>query len=381
MEPRTHEQRPGTSQSSFDEDLGRRFSNLTNWPGMSTEGFHNEGQIKSSGVQSTAAELFYEPQPPKQQQTPRPLQCIKFMFTRFPWRDMSYLTGVLFAIGSAFFIVNGFFLVLPLTNPSTVFAGQALWTGATAVIGGVIFIFGGFAAILEALNAKRGGSEDVIDGITIDSNSLDFDFKNSEANSTRQLRIHNKLVAPFADSATDIPLRQTITFTQPNPLSTATTIQRPAFYGSPTFIFLPSSFYFRDLSFIASLIQSVGTFIFMFAIITAFPLVLDLTIRFNSWVLNLFPATLGGVLFITASVLQTISTQEKWYIPKPKSVEWHVGFWNVIGSIGFMLAGALFYPGTTEWGLQGSLASLWGSFAFMIGGMLQWYVAMGNCRS
>lgn len=388
MESRTYGQRPHTNRSSFDDPMDRRSSSLTKWPDVSVEDDLQNGRpMRSPGMHSTA-ELFYEAQPPKQQTT-RPVQRIKQMFTRFPWRDMSWMVGVTFAIGSAFFIVNGFFLLLPLTNPSTNFDSELYWTGATSLVGGVIFILGGFAGILEALNLNRGGQVTVIEGIVVDGDTSDMEMKSDEE-AQRQI---NKAVAPFRDSTMDFPLRQTRTLPSNNsPISSAannnsnaTTATLPALYGSSAFIFWPNTpqlrtIYFRDLCFIAAIIQSIGTFIFMIAIITAFPGVIDLTNVTLFYTANLLPATLGGVLFITASVLQMITTQPNWYTPRPSSVEWHVGFWNVIGSIGFTLAGALFYLGTTVGSIQASAASLWGSCAFMVGGLLQWYVAMKNCH-
>jgi len=390
MESRTYGQRPQTNRSSFDDSMDRRSSSLTKWPDVSVEDDLQNGRpMRSPGVHSTA-ELFYEAQPAKQQTT-RPIQRTKQMFTHFPWRDMSWMVGVTFAVGSAFFIVNGFFLLLPLTNPSTNFDSELYWTGATSLIGGVIFILGGFAGILEALNLNRGGQVTVIEGIVADGDISDMEMKSDEE-AQRQI---NKIVAPFRDSTMDFPLRQTQTHTLPsnnspsssaaNNNSNTTTATLPALYGSSSFLFWPNTpqlrtIYFRDLCFIAAVIQSIGTFIFMLAIITAFPGVIDLTNVTLFYTANLLPATLGGVLFITASVLQMITTQPNWYTPRPLSVEWHVGFWNVIGSIGFTLAGALFYLGTTAGSIQASGASLWGSCAFMVGGLLQWYVAMKNCR-
>ncbi|KAH7312093.1 hypothetical protein BKA65DRAFT_558712 [Rhexocercosporidium sp. MPI-PUGE-AT-0058] len=397
MESRTYGQRPGTDRSSLDGPLDRRHSSLTKWPDVSVEeGLQNGRPMRSPGVHSTA-ELVYEAQPPKQQTT-RPVQRIKQMCTRFPWRDMSWMVGVTFTIGSAFFIVNGFFLLLPLTNPSTVFDSQLYWTGATGVVGGVIFILGGFAGVLEALNLNRGGQVTVIDGITLDGDVSDMELKSDEEAMRHYSHNSSNLVAPFRNSTLDFPLRQPFPSNNnnsssnsnaPNPSAanppSSTTATLPALYGSPAFIFWPNNpqlrtIYFRDLCFVAAVIQSIGTFIFMFAIITAFPGVMDLTNITLFYTANLLPATLGGVLFITASVLQTITTQPNWYTPRPMSVEWHVGFWNVIGSIGFTLAGALFYLGTPEGSIQASGASLWGSCAFMLGGMLQWYVSMKNCR-
>jgi hypothetical protein len=93
--------------------------------------------------------------------------------------------------------------------------------------------------------------------------------------------------------------------------------------------------------------------------------------------LNLLPATLGGLLFITASVLQILNTQEKWWVPQPLKGDWQVGFWNATGSLGFTLAGALPALGTETATYFGTLADFWGSWAFLFGSLVQFYIVMG----
>lgn len=375
-----HEQRPGTNRSSFDESLeqidSRRF---TKWPNFDVEEDLRHGRpIRSAGGHSTA-ELFYTVQPPMQQSS-SPGPRIKRMCTKFPWRDMSWMVGVSFAIGSAFFVANGFFLLLPLVAPSTNFSSELYWTGVTSLIGGVIFLIGGFAGVLEALNLNRGGQMTVTEGIAVDGEMSELEYKRDDQEALRRQHI-----APFRDSANIFPLRQTLPRnTSPHSLAAnSTTATLPALYGTSAFIFWPNTphlrtTFFHDVLFIAAFIQSIGTFIFMVAIITSFPGVIDFTNIPLFYLSNLFPATLGGILFIIASTLQMIATQPTWYTPLPKKVDWHVGFWNVIGSVGFTLAGALPFLGTTEGSIQASAASLWGSAAFLLGGMLQWYCAMGN---
>ena len=46
---------------------------------------------------------------------------------------------------------------------------------------------------------------------------------------------------------------------------------------------------------------------------------------------------LGSCCFITASILFMLETQLKWWYIKPFDLGWHVGFWNLIGGIGFWL--------------------------------------------
>lgn len=58
--------------------------------------------------------------------------------------------------GSVIWVINGFFVWLPLAAPSTEFSGEAdVGGGWTAFIGATIFEFGSVLLMLEAVNEKR----------------------------------------------------------------------------------------------------------------------------------------------------------------------------------------------------------------------------------
>jgi hypothetical protein len=72
-----------------------------------------------------------------------------------------------------------------------------------------------------------------------------------------------------------------------------------------------------------------------------------------------------------------LETQPKWYIPEPRLLGWHIGFWNLIGSIGFMLCGALgFAPDNDAAVYASTLATFIGSWAFLVGSVIQWYESL-----
>ena len=93
-----------------------------------------------------------------------------------------------------------------------------------------------------------------------------------------------------------------------------------------------------------------------------------------------------------------LETQPKWYIPAPKVLGWHIGLWNLIGAIGFTvrtrfrcilveiwnswlinpkLCGALGPAyGNSDALYEASLATFWGSWAFLLGSVIQWYEAL-----
>lgn len=79
----------------------------------------------------------------------------------------------------------------------------------------------------------------------------------------------------------------------------------------------------------------------------------------------------GGSGFIISSTLIMIEVQERWYAPNLKSLGWHIGFWNLVGAIGFTLCGALgFGIGRAGAGAgleyASTLATFIGSWAFLV---------------
>lgn len=77
-----------------------------------------------------------------------------------------------------------------------------------------------------------------------------------------------------------------------------------------------------------------------------------------------------------SSLLFMLETQRKWYLPAPKTLGYWIGFWNLIGALGFTLCGALGYSSNEDVLFEGSLATFWGSWAFLIGSLIQWFEAL-----
>jgi hypothetical protein len=43
------------------------------------------------------------------------------------------------------------------------------------------------------------------------------------------------------------------------------------------------------------------------------------------------PQVIGGTGFIVSGTLFMLETQQKWYLPAPRVLGWHIGVWNLIG--------------------------------------------------
>ena len=80
------------------------------------------------------------------------------MATHYPIWDISYLVAIIFTLGSAVWVINAFFVWLPLQDPSTEFADEiGVGGGWTAFIGATIFEIGSVLLMFEAVNENRSG--------------------------------------------------------------------------------------------------------------------------------------------------------------------------------------------------------------------------------
>ena len=139
-----------------------------------------------------------------------------------------------------------------------------------------------------------------------------------------------------------------------------------------------TSHYLHELGFLACLFQFLGASIFWISGFTALPGINNV-IGSQGLLDGIYwaPQIVGGTGFIISGTLFMLETQEKWYKPALGVLGWHIGFWNLIGAFGFTLCGAL-GPAYGNSGAQyeASLATFWGSWAFLIGSAVQWYESL-----
>lgn len=298
------------------------------------------------------------------------------MVTCAPVWDVSWLVAVTFTLGSVIWIINAFFAWLPLVDPGTEFSGEVLLGGGiSAFIGATVFEVGSVLLLLEAVNANQTGCF----GWALETELSKVEKNHADRRVTK--------VKPSADECRHhhVNRRNLVGFGRhlshqfSRDLSNGYTTSSS---DGRSFRWLPSwtelrTHYFHELGFLASLIQFFAATIFWIAGFTGLPGIIDhMSQRVTNgvyWV----PQIVGGTGFILSGLLFTLETQEKWYRPAFHVLGWHIGVWNFIGGIGFTLCGAL-GPASSASGVeyQASLATFWGSWAFMIGSTIQWYESL-----
>ncbi|KAF2473364.1 uncharacterized protein BDR25DRAFT_312447 [Lindgomyces ingoldianus] len=300
------------------------------------------------------------------------------MFTWFPVWDISYDVATIFTLGSVVWVINAFFVWLPLVWPETEFKGEELYGGGiTAFIGATIFEFGSFLLMVEAVNENRTGcfgwaverafSHDSEKGASA------FRLRPSKSACTHHHLNKRNLVGKSCNSPNKTSSSPSSPSTSP-PASTCSS-------HSQSWIWFPSTedlrtHYIHDLGFLASLSQLCGATIFWVSGFTALPGIYDRMSRVITIIFFWTPQVLGGSGFIISGTLFMLETQSHWYKPAFKTLGWWIGAWNLIGGIGFTLCPAFGYDRASWAQYQACLSTFWGSWAFLIGSTIQWYEAL-----
>ncbi|KAH8795814.1 hypothetical protein F5882DRAFT_33925 [Hyaloscypha sp. PMI_1271] len=307
--------------------------------------------------------------PPSTSTVKETLKGIWRMFSTYPYWDVSYLVAIIFTFGSVIWCINAFFVWLPLQDPSTEFPGEiANAGGITAFIGATIFEFGSILLMIEAVNENRSDCfgwalEEVLEEnglIRLTPDGCTHHHKNKK-------NLVGKGKAVEGKPSLGVNMSR----------------GRPASKSASTWTWFPSwdelrTHYFKEVGFLACLAQMIGATIFWISGFTALPPIYDrlTTVAAQNgayWA----PQVIGGTGFIISGTLFMLETQQKWYLPAPKVLGWHIGVWNLIGGIGFTLCGALgFGAANSGCVYQGSLATFWGSWCFLIGSAIQWFEAL-----
>ncbi|ETI24203.1 hypothetical protein G647_03572 [Cladophialophora carrionii CBS 160.54] len=291
--------------------------------------------------------------PEKSASVTETLKGIKCMLTCFRYWDISYLVAITFFIASATWILNSFFLWLPLEVPESTFSGEiVVGGGISAFVGATLFQLGSILLMIEAFNAERVGCF----GWQIEklvSKQSERDMVRISPNLQHCVHHHNDKSGIGKGRGDG---------------------QEWQWFPSWNTI---RSHCLRELGFLASFAMFCGTTIFWISGFVALPGVIDHmsqgTLNGLYWV----PQIVGSLGFTVSGFLYMLETQPNWFTPSPHVLGWHVGLWNGIGGIGFVLCGSLGPAyGNSGAQYQSALANFWGGWAFLIGSTLQWYESL-----
>lgn len=303
------------------------------------------------------------------------------MVTRYPYWDISWLIAYGFTWGSIIWVLNAMFVYIPLLRPSSEFSDEVLdGAGITAFLGATIFEFASILLMLETMNENRTGDfgwavEELVDNekqmlkVTADHTHCQH-FHENRHGLLQEPRLANQ---EHQDRSKEYKLGA-------NDLEHCKSPYENAHQKSWTWLVSWADFkshYARDIGFLACTSQFLGASVFWISGFTALPgiqnkLSAGPVINGVYWA----PQVIGGSGFIVSGILFMLETQTIWWKPSFTTLGWHIGAWNLIGGVGFTLSGAFGFE-TKSWGsYQSACSTFWGSFAFLIGSVIQLYESL-----
>ncbi|RAL11594.1 uncharacterized protein BO97DRAFT_307632, partial [Aspergillus homomorphus CBS 101889] len=308
----------------------------------------NHSDVDTTKTQRTDPQLQPPPStkttPQIQIQIQKPRRRITPSTLTKPLTDLPTLTALLFLVGSVIWILNAFFVWLPLQDPASEFAGEEIGGGGwTAFIGAAVFEVGSWGLVLEAVSVLPSG-DDRCWGWGVET-----------------------AIRENSGEATTLVLQPT---TSPCICRRA---GRRGFLGMRLLRQSGKKDNLHELGFLASLTQLVGASIFWIAGFTGLPGIINHMGPALTDGVYWVPQVVGGVCFVVSGGLFTLETQERWDRPAWTVLGWHIGVWNVVGGVGFTLCGVFGLAGLQY---QACLATFWGSWAFLWASALQCYESL-----
>ncbi|CAO2648004.1 Nn.00g089260.m01.CDS01 [Neocucurbitaria sp. VM-36] len=303
--------------------------------------------------------------------TPRPTASTRSiahgiwrMLTYYPVWDISFDIAYIFTLGSVIWVINAFFVWLPLVQVDTEFKDEELYGGGiTAFIGATVFEVGSFLLMAEAINENRSGCFGwaLHRALSHKEEGESLRLEPSKSHCTHHHLNKRNLVGKGHSST---PKNET-----------------EAEAEGRSWVWWPSNedlrtHYIHSFGFLASLAQLLGATIFWISGLTALPGIYDRMSRPITIIFYWTPQVIGGSGFIVSGTLFMLETQEKWWKPAFKTLGWWIGYWNLIGGIGFTMCPAFGYDQNSWAQYQACLSTFWGSWAFLIGSVIQWYESL-----
>lgn len=195
---------------------------------------------------------------------------ISRMLLRYPVWDVSYDVAAIFTLGSAVWVLNGFFVLLPVTNPASSWAGESTWGGGvSAAVGASIFEFGSVLLMLEAVNENRSdcfgwalqealeGAESYQEGWHVLLRKERYQCRHHHRNRRRFLAARKGVEGGAGDSVEEVD----------NTGAARRWTWWPSWYELRTH-------YLREIGFLACLSQMIGATVFWISGFTGLPQVL-----------------------------------------------------------------------------------------------------------
>ncbi len=320
------------------------------------------------------------PLPPSSDSVRGVLSGLARMAVRYPVWDISYDVAMLFTIGSAVWVINSFFVWLPLAAPQTAFPGESsTGGGASALVGATIFEVGAIFGLLEAVNENRADCfgwalEEALESGRLSLHPSPDSCRHAHAQRTGLLGSDSGREKTPGETTGDSSGSSSSSSSSSDNLNPAATRTGPPAAPLPPrrWTWWPTwrelrTVYAHEMGVWANAIQLLGASVFWISGVTGLPPIYDRLSPAAADGIFWLPQVVGGIGFIVSSAMLMLETQTAWYRPALTMLGWHIGFWNLVGAVGFTLCGALgFGASSTAVAYASTLSTFVGSWAFLV---------------
>jgi len=275
----------------------------------------------------------------------------------FDWKNISWHVAVYFCLGSICWIVNGQYALM---QDDSTYVVNAI--GYSGFAGGMLFWLGAYLAVVEALNPN----ENLYYGTVLLNLAKEKGLHHYHAHRLKHMKEslrEQRLAEPEV-------VAEVVEFVSPQ----GDEVMTPS---HPKWRWVG---YSPTIGFWAAFLQFIGATFFAIAVICGIPGVIGPT----QWQLQQTfiwtMQTVGSVFFVVSSWMMMVEEQINWYMPACGRIGWQSAFWNVLGSIGFLLSAVFGYLANWEgngvvccqlWGT--AFNTYWGSWGFMIASAFLYY--------
>ncbi|CCC09066.1 hypothetical protein SMACR_03105 [Sordaria macrospora] len=341
------------------------------------------------------------------------------MFTSFPWWDISYVVALSYFIAAIARMINGFFVYLPLAAPKSEFKGEEAGSAATRLITTTLVVISSILMLLEAVNENRADCfgwalEESLSGNADGPRLRSHEHEGTRCTHHHQVRYvllrgsnardqRKAVVVPVSVSVPDDQNLHNEKKDDPDAHSDGDddghgsesddsdgkghdnnghhNSQHPSrawkWWPSPDEL---KSHYLHEIGFLSCLIQLIGAVIFWTEGFTGLPFAQN---NLSTGALNgsyWLPQVVGGVFFIVSAILTMVEVQDKWYVPAPNLLGWHIGLWSLVGSIGLTVTGALGFAENAgpQYEYAIGMATFVSSWAFLIASVILLFEALNK---
>jgi hypothetical protein len=300
---------------------------------------------------------------------------------KLDYENISWHVAIYFTLGSVAWVINGQYAMFPVAGDANLPVNINLM-GYSALVGGLLFWVGAYLSIVEALNEK----EEVHFGIELRHilDTLEEEPRDIQKFIKKQVRKIEGEVSKGGGGGRHLGACHLHYVLNKNKNNTENSgsksdsidgvlpkhekpLRSWRWWGTET----------SSLGWWASIIQFAGATAFTISVITGTPGVLSSTQWQLQTALSWTMQVVGSIGFIISSAMLMLEEQREWYVFALDRIGWHSAFWNVIGSIGFLLCAIFGY--LANWGGQGEICcqfwgtafnTYYGSWAFLISSVL-----------